>query len=144
VPPHHSVVPTSEFLESFTALSRDDQRRVLRALALLDESERQPSLRVHQLRGDLAGQWSASASASLRITFRRLGDGRKELVAASRERNNPSLLAEEQAVGVDRRDGSVAGGEVQVQLRDAVVQGGVVDEAVPRRPVDDQARLVQV
>lgn len=84
MPPYRSVVPTPEFLESLTALSRDDQRRVLRALALLDESERHPSLRVHQLRGDLAGQWSASASSSLRITFERLPDGRKQLVAASR------------------------------------------------------------
>jgi hypothetical protein len=83
VPPYRSVVPTPEFLESFTALSRDDQRRVLRALALLDDDERHPSLRVHQLRGDLAGLWSASASRALRITFERLGDGRKLLVAAS-------------------------------------------------------------
>jgi hypothetical protein len=83
VPPYRSVVPTPEFLESFTALSRDDQRRVLRALALLDADERHPSLRVHQLRGDLAGLWSVSASRALRITFERLGDGHKLLVAAS-------------------------------------------------------------
>ena len=50
---------------------------------MLDENERHPSLRVHQLRGDLAGLWSASASASLRITFERRDDGRKLLVAAS-------------------------------------------------------------
>lgn len=83
MPPYLSVVPTAEFLATFTALSRADQRRVLRAPAFLDENERHPSLRVHQLKGDLAGVWSASASSSLRLTFERLPDGRKLLIAAS-------------------------------------------------------------
>ena len=83
MPPYRLVVSTPEFLLSFTALSREDQRRVLRALTLLDDHERHPSLRVHQLRGELAGLWSASASSGLRITFQRLADGRKVLVEAS-------------------------------------------------------------
>jgi mRNA-degrading endonuclease YafQ of YafQ-DinJ toxin-antitoxin module len=74
---------TSEFLVSLARLSRDDQRRVVRALDLLDENERHPSLRVHELKGELAGLWSASASRSLRITFVRLPKGRKRLVEAS-------------------------------------------------------------
>jgi mRNA-degrading endonuclease YafQ of YafQ-DinJ toxin-antitoxin module len=74
---------TSEFLLTLTQLGRDDQRRILRALELLDQNERHPSLRVHPLKGELAGLWSASASRSLRITFERLPSGRKRLVEAS-------------------------------------------------------------
>jgi mRNA-degrading endonuclease YafQ of YafQ-DinJ toxin-antitoxin module len=80
---YRTLVVTREFLRSLPALSAADQRRVLRALDLLDEDERHPSLRVHQLQGDLAGLWSASASRSLRVTFRRLPNGRKRLVGAS-------------------------------------------------------------
>lgn len=56
---------TREFLRSLPALSAADQRRVLRALDLLDEDEGHQSLRVHQLTGDMAGLWSAAASRSL-------------------------------------------------------------------------------
>jgi mRNA-degrading endonuclease YafQ of YafQ-DinJ toxin-antitoxin module len=56
----------------------------LKALRLLDSDERHPSLRVHQLQGDLAGLWSASASDVLRLTFVRTAQGRKTLVSCSR------------------------------------------------------------
>ena len=61
-----------------------DQRRFLKALRLLDENERHPSLRVHQLAGDLEGAWSASASDGLRILFTRMAAGRKLLLRCSR------------------------------------------------------------
>lgn len=83
MPPYRSVVITTEFLASLTALAPTDQRRILRALSLLDEDEGHASLRVHQLSGALTGRWSASASRSLRITFLRLPGGRKQLVEAS-------------------------------------------------------------
>ena len=67
--------------ENFTAR---DRRRFARALQLLDENERHPSLRVHLLEGDLAGHWSASASDELRLIFRRLPNGRKQVVACTR------------------------------------------------------------
>jgi mRNA-degrading endonuclease YafQ of YafQ-DinJ toxin-antitoxin module len=51
---------------------------------LLDHDEKHPSLRVHQLAGDLAGLWSASASDSLRLTFVRTDQGRKTMVSCSR------------------------------------------------------------
>ena len=50
----------------------------------LDEDERYPSLRVHQLSGDMTGIWSASASEDLRITFVRLEGGRKLLLRCTR------------------------------------------------------------
>jgi mRNA-degrading endonuclease YafQ of YafQ-DinJ toxin-antitoxin module len=64
--------------------THDDRRAVLRALGRLDGDERQPSLRVHQLIGQLSGLWSASASASLRIVFVRGGDGKKIVVGCSK------------------------------------------------------------
>jgi mRNA-degrading endonuclease YafQ of YafQ-DinJ toxin-antitoxin module len=67
--------------DNFTAR---DRRRFARALEVLDENERHPSLRVHQLEGDLAGRWSASASDELRLIFRRLPNGRKQIVACTR------------------------------------------------------------
>ncbi len=74
---------TTEFLDSFTRLSTTNQGRISRALERLNQNERHPSLEVHQLKGDQAGLWAAYASKSLRITFRRLDSGRKELVEAS-------------------------------------------------------------
>lgn len=76
----------SEFLEQLVArdFTERERRRFVRALALLDENERHPSLRVHQLAGDMAGTWSASASDELRVTFERLPNGRKLMVACTR------------------------------------------------------------
>jgi hypothetical protein len=83
VPDLPSLILTLEFLEDLTALARADQRRVLRALALLDADERHQSLRVHQLQGKHDGQWSASASDSLRITFERLDGRQKRILGCS-------------------------------------------------------------
>jgi hypothetical protein len=81
---------TLDFTETFLTLfaSKDftlaDRRAILKALRLMDENERHPSLRVHELKGDREGSWSASASDSLRITFERLSGGRKRLLTASK------------------------------------------------------------
>lgn len=83
VPEFLTLHLTTEFLHDLTDLSRSDQRRVLRALAQLDADERTGSLRVHALQGKEDGQWSASASKSLRITFERLGEGRKRILGCS-------------------------------------------------------------
>jgi mRNA-degrading endonuclease YafQ of YafQ-DinJ toxin-antitoxin module len=61
-----------------------DQKRFAKALRLLDVDERHPSLRVHELQGDLAGVWSASATDDLRIEFLPYGDGKKILLRCSR------------------------------------------------------------
>jgi mRNA-degrading endonuclease YafQ of YafQ-DinJ toxin-antitoxin module len=84
--PYRTLDFTETFLETFTdrSLSASDRRQILRALRLLDTNERHPSLRVHQLHGDREGSWSASASDGLRITFERLGGGRKRLLTCSR------------------------------------------------------------
>ncbi len=76
---------TETFLETFAGKSFNGAQRrlLLKALRLLDANERHPSLRVHELHGDLAGVWSASASKELRITFQRLADGHKLLLTCS-------------------------------------------------------------
>jgi mRNA-degrading endonuclease YafQ of YafQ-DinJ toxin-antitoxin module len=76
---------TETFLESFVSkdFTRNERKQLLKALRLLDQNERHPSLRVHELRGDLTGVWSASASQEVRITFERISDGRKCLLTCS-------------------------------------------------------------
>lgn len=53
-------------------------------MRLLDSNEKHPSLRVHELGGDLTGTWSASASDELRIELLRLEGGRKLLLRCTR------------------------------------------------------------
>jgi mRNA-degrading endonuclease YafQ of YafQ-DinJ toxin-antitoxin module len=76
---------TETFLETFIGkdFTGNERKRLLKALRLLEENERHPSLRVHELRGDLTGVWSASASKELWVTFERISDGRKRLLTCS-------------------------------------------------------------
>jgi hypothetical protein len=84
--PFQSLDFTDSFLETFGSkdFSAGDRKAIRKALRLLDGDEKHPSLRVHQLQGDLLGLWSASASDALRLTFVRTGQGRKTLVSCSR------------------------------------------------------------
>jgi mRNA-degrading endonuclease YafQ of YafQ-DinJ toxin-antitoxin module len=75
---------TADFVESFAGFRAPDQKRFAKALRLLDADERHPSLRVHELTGDLGGVWSASASDDLRIEFLREAGGKKTLLRCSR------------------------------------------------------------
>lgn len=81
---------TLDFTETFleTYASRDfsvaERKQFRKALRLLDENEQYPSLRVHTLKGDREGAWSASASVDLRMTFERLDGGRTRLLTCSR------------------------------------------------------------
>ncbi len=63
--------------------SAQERSRILKALGFLAIDERHPSLRVHELSGDLAGLWSASVTDHIRIHFVRLDGGRKRLVNIS-------------------------------------------------------------
>lgn len=77
---------TATFLETFADkdFTTADRRVILKALRLLDQNEKHPSLRVHKLEGDREGAWSASASDSLRLTFERLKGGRKRMLTCSK------------------------------------------------------------
>ena len=86
MPEYRTLDFTDKFLISFAGrdFTPADRRAFVRALRLLDENERHPSLRVHALSGDLAGTWSASASDVLRITIARQPNGRKRLLTCSK------------------------------------------------------------
>ena len=83
---YRTLAFTETFLETYasTDFSKIERARFRKALRLLDHDERHPSLRVHELRGDLEGVWSASASDGLRMTFERGPDGRKIMLTCSR------------------------------------------------------------
>ncbi len=82
---YRTLTFTRTFIETFIDLdfTAMERRRFMRAIGLLDENERHPSLRDHQLRGDLKGIGSASASDKLRISFRRRSGGTKVLLTCS-------------------------------------------------------------
>lgn len=84
--PYQRLDFTATFLDSFASrdFSPADRKRFLKALRLLDEDERHPSLRVHQLHGDREGSWSGSASQDLRVTFERLPGGGIRMLTCSR------------------------------------------------------------
>ena len=84
--PFQSLDFTDTFLETFGSkdFTATERKAIRKALRLLDSDERHPSLRVHQLEGDLAGLWSASASDVLRLTFVRTAHGRKTMLTCSR------------------------------------------------------------
>lgn len=77
---------TDTFLLSLGArdFTPADRRKFVKALRLLEEDPRHPSLGVHALHGDQEGSWSAAASASLRMTFERLGGGRKRMLTCGK------------------------------------------------------------
>ena len=77
---------TTTFIEHLfdKTFSQADRRRILRSLRMLQANEKHPSLRTHQLHGELQGIWSASVTDEIRITFRRLPGGRKVLLSCTR------------------------------------------------------------
>ncbi len=64
---------TERFRRAFAALSDADARRVEKALRLLANDPRYPSLRVKRVQGT-EGVWEARAGDALRITFEMHGD----------------------------------------------------------------------
>jgi mRNA-degrading endonuclease YafQ of YafQ-DinJ toxin-antitoxin module len=83
---YRTLVFTETFIDAYASqdFSIAERARFRKALRMLDENERHPSLRVHELRGDLAGVWSAIVSNTLQMTFERLPDGRKLILTCSR------------------------------------------------------------
>lgn len=83
---YRSLEFTKGFLDTYASSDFSPSERGLlkKGLRLLDQNEQHPSLRVHELRGPLAGVWSPSASDVLRLTFERTKGGRKRLLTCSR------------------------------------------------------------
>ncbi|PZR79633.1 MAG: hypothetical protein DLM65_10190 [Candidatus Aeolococcus gillhamiae] len=84
--PFATLAFTPTFLTDLTdrTFSVADRRAFIKALVLLETDDKHPSLRVHDLAGDFAGLWSASASASLRMTVLRTPPGGKIMLTCSR------------------------------------------------------------
>jgi mRNA-degrading endonuclease YafQ of YafQ-DinJ toxin-antitoxin module len=84
--PFQTLDITLGFLDDFASndFTQADRRAFRRALVRLDSDDQHPSLRVHQLSGDMQGTWSASASGRLRIIFVRLPLGRKAILGGSK------------------------------------------------------------
>ena len=76
---------TETFLETYASrdFSKADRAQFKKALRLLDQYEKHPSLRVHPLHGDKEGAWAAYASEVLRMTFERRPGGRKRMLTCS-------------------------------------------------------------
>ena len=64
---------TDRFLRAYAALDDQDVERVKKALRLLVENPRHPSLRVKRVQGT-DHIWEARASLAIRLTFEMQGD----------------------------------------------------------------------
>lgn len=64
---------TNRFRRAYRSLPQKERNRVQKALRLMEEDLRYPSLRVKRVRGT-AKIWEARASRSLRITFELQGE----------------------------------------------------------------------
>jgi len=65
---------TNSFLKDYRGLPKDIQERVEKAIALLVDNPRHPSLRARKIRGAEV-IWEASVTMSYRITFKPLKGG---------------------------------------------------------------------
>jgi mRNA-degrading endonuclease YafQ of YafQ-DinJ toxin-antitoxin module len=77
---YRTLRSTPRFVSDLIGLPRTEQKQIAKWIKVLDDNEKTPSLRVHELQGQLQGIWTAAASKSLRITFVRLDGGYKLLL----------------------------------------------------------------
>lgn len=63
------------FDKSFIKLPPKKRQKARAAIALFLQNPTTHSLRLHELKGELAGTWSISAGGDLRLHFRYLDDG---------------------------------------------------------------------
>lgn len=64
-----------EFEQQFWALPKLIQKKACKCEKLFRENQFHPSLRLHKLKGKLAGLWSVSVDMKYRIIFKPLDDG---------------------------------------------------------------------
>lgn len=67
------IVFTEQFDQAYEKLTRSDKRRVKKALSLLGNDPRHPSLYVKKM-GRTKDKWEARASLQLRMTFEMTGE----------------------------------------------------------------------
>lgn len=70
-----SILYHQKFVDEFKALPQMIQMRAVKTERLFRTNPLHPSLRLHQLKGKLAGSWSISVTMSVRIIFKRMEKG---------------------------------------------------------------------
>ncbi len=68
-----AIIWTGRFEKAFKSLNKAIQRKVLRALLLLDENPRHPSLQIKRVQGT-EGIWEARVDLQYRLTFQMMGE----------------------------------------------------------------------
>jgi len=74
------VVYSRSFAKKLAKFSHKDRQKILRKVTLFWQDPFAPSLKTHKLAGSLAGCWSFSLAANLRIMFRFVTDKTVEFV----------------------------------------------------------------
>lgn len=64
-----------DFIKEFKRLERTIQERAVKAERLFKNTPLHPSLRLHRLKGRLAGIWSISVTMNIRIIFKQINTG---------------------------------------------------------------------
>lgn len=70
-----SILYHPKFVDEFRSLPKSSQLRAVKTERLFRTNPLHPSLRLHPLKGKLAGSWSISVTMSIRIIFKRLEKG---------------------------------------------------------------------
>lgn len=68
-----AIIWTGRFEKAFKSLNQAIQRKVLRALLLLDENPRHPSQQIKRVQGT-EGIWEAWVDLQYRLTFQMMGE----------------------------------------------------------------------
>lgn len=69
------IVYSRTFIRQFKKLPKDIVATAIRKEAVFMQNPLHPSLRLHQLHGDLQNIWSISITAGYRILFERMENG---------------------------------------------------------------------
>ena len=64
------VIYSGRFVRDLNSLPPPIQKRAAKTEQVFKENPFHPSLRLHKLKGKLAGQWSFSVTRSIRIIFK--------------------------------------------------------------------------
>lgn len=70
-----NILYSSEFVKRLKKLPLEIVKIAIQKEAIFKENPLHPSLRMHELKGSLAGAWSISLNKNYRIIFKRMDNG---------------------------------------------------------------------
>lgn len=70
-----NIVYSSKFIKRLRALPKDIIDLAIEKESIFKENPLHPSLRLHELKGELSGLWSISLNRGYRIIFTRMDNG---------------------------------------------------------------------